>query len=414
MGIYFDHSATTPVDKRVMDAMEPYFTNQFGNPSSVHNFGQEAQAGVDAAREQVARFLNCKTDEVIFTSGATESNNLFLKGVVKAMEKEKGEKNNIHIITSSVEHKSILEPCEDLERKGVEVTYLPVDKKGLVSPDDVRESIKENTVLVSVMYVNSEVGSVQPVREIGKIVKKVNEDRYNKWQKEGARKQEPKPAKVYFHTDATQAANFFDCDVQRLHADFLSMSGHKIYGPKGVGVLFAREGSKLKAVQTGGGQERKMRSGTLNVTGIVGMGKAVSLLTPERQKGNSDQIAKLRDMLVNGIKDKIDDVHLTTDRKNGTPSHAHFIFKGAEGESVLLSLDLEGIAVSTGSACAAKDLHSSHVLNAMGVSGEDANYAIRFTLGKQNTEEDIDKLLEKLPPIIERIRKMNPLYENSN
>ncbi|MCD4694095.1 cysteine desulfurase [bacterium] len=442
--IYFDHSATTPVDKRVLDAMNPFFSEVFGNPSSIHGFGQKALRGVDKARKQVSNFLNCQDDELIFTSGATESNNLVLRGVIKYLEKSQGKKvgsgdcmdiskedaeaikrdnswknwfkkgdgeNNFHIITSSIEHKSILEPCAELEKRGVDVTYLPVDSRGLINVDDVKGAIRDNTILVSVMYVNSEVGSVQPIREIGKVIKKINENRYKEWQKRGARKKEPKPQPVYFHTDATQAVNFSDCNIERLHLDFLSLSSHKIYGPKGVGALFVKNGSKIKGVQIGGGQERKIRSGTLNVPGIVGLGKAISLITPERRNENNKYLANLRDRLVDGLTEKISNIKLTSDREISTPSHAHFILRGAEGESILMSLDFEGIAISTGSACAAKDLHSSHVLKAMKISAEESNYAVRFTLGKKNTKEDIDKLLKVLPPIIERIRKMNPIYK---
>ncbi len=424
----------------------PYFKEKFGNPSSIHGFGQEALSGVDKARSRLAEFLNSGTEEIVFTSGATEANNLALKGVIKALTpgsekkvgsgdclditkedvkkaKEKGgswkdwfrkeetDKSKLHIITTSIEHKSILEPCAELEKKGVEVTYLPVDKDGFVSAKDLEKAIQSNTVLVSIMYVNSEIGSIQPVREIGKVIKKVNENKYKDWQKQGARRKEPKPQSIYFHIDATQAVNFLNCDVDYLHADFLSLSGHKIYGPKGVGSLYVRKGSKIKGVQVGGGQEGKLRSGTLNTPGIVGLGKAVSLITKERQEANNKRIAPLRDKLVQGVKENIKDVVLTTDRDRATPSHAHFLFKGVEGEALLMSLDLEGIAVSTGSACASKDLHSSHVLKAMGVSAEDANNAARFTLGKHTKEKDIDKVLEKLPPIIERIRKMNPIYK---
>lgn len=437
--IYLDHSATTPTDKRVIKEMEPYWRDRFGNPSSIHTFGQQAIAGVDKARERVAGFLNCRTDEVIFTSGATESNNLVIKGLIKALRREDagrrggcnckdsarnqkreesestGRDNRkekpFHIITTSVEHKAVLEPCAELEYDNVEVTYLPVDEKGRIDPKQVEDAIQDNTVLVSVMYVNSEVGSIQPLKKVGKIIKNVNEQRFREWKKWGAKKKLPRPRRIYFHTDATQALNFFSCDVQKLRADFLSLSGHKIYGPKGVGALFIRQGSQLRAVQTGGRQERNLRSGTLNTPGIVGLGRAVSLLTPDRQRKNGRRIAELRDRLVQGIQDNIPDVVLTTDRKKSTPCHAHFLFKGAEGESVLMSLDLEGIAVSTGSACASKNLHPSHVLKAMGVKAEDANCAIRFTLGKETTPADIDKVVEVLPGIIKRIRDMNPVYD---
>jgi cysteine desulfurase len=406
--IYLDHSATTAVDKKVLKAMEPYWQEHFGNPSSIHSYGQEAVLGVDRARTQAAEFLGCANDEIVFTSGATEANNLALRGVIKALKKEV---DHPHIITSQVEHDAIIEPCHDLESEGVEVTFLPVDKKGMVNPEDVKNAIKENTVLVSIMYVNSEVGICEPVREIGKIIEKTNQARQNEWQRTGAAQKLPKPRAIYFHTDATQAVNFFECRVNRLHVDLLSMSAHKIYGPKGVGLLYIRKGTKIMPIQLGGHHERNMRSGTLNVPGIVGLGEALSLLTEETREKENKKIAALRDKLVEGILKNIPDVVLNTDRANSTPAHAHFTFRGAEGESILISLDFEGIAVSTGSACASNSLKGSEVLSAMGVCEEDSNYSIRFTLGKDNKKEEIDKVLKILPPIVEKLRKMNPVYK---
>lgn len=407
--IYLDHSATTPIDQRVLEKMKPYFGEIFGNASSIHSFGQEALAGVDEARNQVARFLNCDISEVVFTSGATESDNLAIKGVIKAL-KEKGVKNP-HVVTSVVEHDAVLEPCMELEKEGVEVTYLPVKSNGVVDVDVLKESIKENTVLVSVMFVNSEVGAVQPIREIGKTIKKINEKRLNDWKKMRTSQRGEKPQPIYFHTDATQAANFYSLDVKWNYIDLLSMSGHKIYGPKGMGVLYKNTKVPLVSLQRGGHHENNLRSGTLNVPGIVGFGKAVSILDEATQKKNNKKIADLRDMLVDGIKNKIPDVILNTDRKNSSPSHAHFTFLGVEGESALISLDLEGIAVSTGSACASGSLKASHVLIAMGIKKEIAHNSIRFTLGKNNTKEEIGKVIKVLPSIIERLRKINPLYK---
>jgi cysteine desulfurase len=406
--IYLDHSATTAVDKKVLKAMEPYWQEHFGNPSSIHTFGQQAVLGVDRARTQAAEFFGCANDEIVFTSGATEANNLALRGVIKALKKEVAKP---HIITSKVEHDAIIEPCHDLESEGVEVTFLPVDKKGMVNPEDVKNAIKENTVLVSIMYVNSEVGICEPIREIGKIIEKTNQARQNEWQRVGAAQKLPKPRPIYFHTDATQAVNFFECRVNRLHVDLLSMSAHKIYGPKGVGLLYIRKGTKITPIQLGGHHERNMRSGTLNVPGIVGLGEALSLLTEETREKENKKIAALRDKLVEGILKDIPDVVLNTDRANSTPAHAHFTFRGAEGESILISLDFEGIAVSTGSACASNSLKGSEVLSAMGVCEEDSNYSIRFTLGKDNKKEEIDKVLKILPPIVEKLRKMNPVYK---
>jgi cysteine desulfurase len=405
--IYFDHSATTPVDKKVLKAMKPYWREHFGNPSSIHTFGQQAVFGVDRARTQAAEFFSCESEEIIFTSGATEANNLALRGIVKAL---KNEVAHPHIITSKIEHDAIIEPCRDLENEGVEVTYLPVDKKGLVNVSDVQNAIKENTVLVSIMYVNSEVGIREPIREIGKAIEKINENRMNEWQRVGAAQKLPKPRPIYFHTDATQAVNFFDCNVKKLHVDLLSMSGHKIYGPKGVGLLYIKKGTGIAPIQLGGHHERNIRSGTLNVPGIVGLGEALFLNTEAECEKNNKKVAFLRDRLVDGLTKNISDIVLNTDRENSTPAHAHFTFRGAEGESILISLDFAGIAVSTGSACASNSLKSSEVLSAMGVSEEDTNYSIRFTLGKDNTREEIDKVVKILPAIVKKLREMNPVY----
>lgn len=406
--IYFDHSATTPLGKKVLKAMEPCFSDTFGNPSSIHSFGQKALAGVDKAREQAASFLNCGVGEIVFTSGATESNNLALRGVIKAA-KDSGIKKP-HLIISSIEHDAIIEPARALEAEGAEVTRLKVDKTGRISLSELENSIKENTVLVSVMYVNSEVGIMQPIKEIGKLIKKINEKKLLSWQREGAAKNLAKPRRIYFHADAVQAVNFFDCDVKKLNLDLLSLSGHKIYGPKGVGLLYVKKGIEIKPLVLGGHQENNLRSGTLNVSGIVGLGAALGQITQETREKNNKKIASLRDSLVDGIMKKIPDVILNTDRNNSSPAHAHFTFRGAEGESILISLDFEGIAVSTGSACASHSLTGSHVLMAMGISEEDSNYAVRFTLGKDNSREDVKKVLAVLPGIIEKLRKMNPVY----
>lgn len=411
--IYLDHSATTPVDGNVLEAMLPYLKNKFGNPSSIHGFGQEALAGVDKARERLAEFLNCGPDEIIFTSGATESDNLAIRGVIKALQAQ-GIKNP-HIITSLIEHDAILEPCLELEKEGIEVDFLPVKPNGAVDAAQFKKAVKDNTVLVSVMYVNSEVGSIQPVREIGKIIKKINESRLKEWgKKETSLRDRPadrtdKPRPIYFHTDAVQAVNFLNCDTKYLHADLLSLSGHKIYGPKGVGALYVKSGTPIKAIQLGGHHEKNLRSGTLNAPGIVGLGEAIKQLNKKTVEKNNVKIAKLRDMLADGVMKNIPKVILNTDRENATPAHAHFSFLGAEGESILISLDLAGIAVSTGSACASGSLKASHVLLAMGIPKEIAHNSIRFTLGKRTTEAEIKKAIKILPPIVERLRRMSPL-----
>lgn len=404
--IYFDHSASTPVDEKVLKAMMPYFSKKFGNPSSIHSFGQEALAGVDKAREQVADFLKCSPDEIIFTSGATESDNLAIKGLVRALQKIGRKK--IHIITSPIEHDAVIEPCKELEKEGIEITYLKMKKNGLVDVEDLVANLKPETVLVSVMYVNAEVGSVQPIREIGKIIRKYNEKKMNEWLKNRTRDRGEKPQPVYFHTDATQALNFFSCDVEWNYIDLLSLSGHKIYGPKGIGALYKKKGVPLTAIQHGGHHEKNLRCGTLNTTGIVGLGEAISLLKKQEVEKNNKKIARLRDMLVEGILKKVPETILNTNRELSTPAHAHFSFLGVEGESILISLDLEGIAVSTGSACASGSLEPSHVLLALGIKQEIAHNSIRFSLGKHNTEAEVKRLLSVLPPIVERLRKISP------
>ena len=404
--IYLDHSATTPVDKKVLKEVMPYFTKKYGNASSLHNFGQLAMTAIDKARKQVADHLNCGSDEVVFTSGATESNNLAIRGVTKALQK-KGMKTP-HIITSLIEHPAVLEPCAELQKEGVEVTCIKVKSNGIVDTEEIKKAIKDNTVLVSIMHVNSEVGSIQPIKEIGKIVRKTNEKRLKDWGQADPQARGEKPFPVYFHTDATQGLNSQNCDVQENNVDLLSLSGHKVYGPKGVGVLYVKTGSLLKAMQLGGHQENNLRSGTLNVTGIVGLGSAISQLDIKTREKNNKKIAKLRDKLVAGIIKKVPNVILNTDRDHSTPSHAHFSFLGVEGESMLIALDLEGVAVSTGSACASGSLKPSHVLLAMGIRQEVAHNSIRFTLGKDTTSEEISRVLKVLPPIIKRLRKMVP------
>ncbi|MDP2708667.1 MAG: cysteine desulfurase family protein [bacterium] len=393
--IYLDHSATTPVDYEVLKAMSPYFSRIFGNPSSLHGFGQAASAAVSRARAQAAEYLNCEPAEIIFTSGATEADNLAVFGMVGAWLKN-GEKN-IHVITSSIEHPAVAEPFSELERRGVEVTRLPVGKNGVISLDDFKKAVKENTVFVSLMYVNSEVGSIQPIREVGRLIKKINRQRSGR---NGSRK-------IYFHTDAVQALNFLNCDVKYLQVDLLSLSGHKIYGPKGVGALFVKNGTPLNGSQLGGHHEKNLRSGTLNVPGIVGLGAAIRL-TAKNQSKNNKKIGQLRDKFVALVKRKIPGIIFNTDLKNATPSHANISFVGAEGESILIALDLKGIAVSTGSACASSSLKASPVLLAMGLDEEIAHSTIRFTFGKNNINAELIRLMEVLPPVVKKIRQMAP------
>ncbi len=387
--IYLDYAATTPVDKKVLEEMLPYFSEKFGNPSSIHQFGQEATEAVDKARAQVADFLGCDPSEIIFTSGATESNNTTIKGVLKATQVQ-----NPHIITSAIEHHCVLNACEIAQKEGRDVTFLKVDKDGLVDPESVRKAIKDNTVIVSIMYANNEVGVIEPIAEIGKIIKEVNIER-----------EKNKLSKVYFHTDAVQAINYLDCDVDSLGVDFLSLSGHKIHGPKGVGILYIRKGSKIKSIQQGGEQEYNLRAGTHNVPGIVGIGKAISLVLGNRKK--MKEIKKLRDYFIDEVLKNIPDSQLNGSEELRLPHNINFSFKGVEGESLLMMFDQEGIAVSTGSACSSASLAPSHVLLAMGIPPEIAHASIRFTLGKETTKEEIDFTLKVLIEKIKRLREIS-------
>lgn len=417
--VYLDHSATTPVDKKVLAKMLPYFSEIYGNASSIHSFGQAALDGVDLAREAAAKFFNCEAGEIIFTSGATESDNLAIKGYANYL-KSKGHKlENCHFITSAVEHDAVLEPFLELKKSGAQISYAPVKKNAQVDLKKLQELITKNTVFVSIMWANSEVGAIMPIREIGKIIKKINDRREKDWKNAAPKDRGERPLPIVFHVDATQAINFLNCDVKWNYIDTLSMSGHKIYGPKGVGLLYKSSAVHIKALQRGGHQESNLRSGTYNVSGIVGLGEALKLLGERgengeisaMQKKNNAYVAKLRDRLVLGVQKNVPDIVLNTDRENATPAHAHFSFMGVEGEALLMALDMEGVAVSTGSACASGSLKGSHVLEAMKIDVETGHYSIRFTLGKDNTKEEIDAVVKILPGLVERYRKMNPIYK---
>jgi cysteine desulfurase len=381
--IYLDHAATTPVDKEVFMAMSPYFGQSFGNPSEPHQWGQEARMAVEQAREKVALFLGARPSEILFTSGATEAINLAHKGLIESQKLP-------HIITSSIEHKAVLETCKHLEKLGwAKVTYLPVDKNGLVKIDDVEKSIKPETVLVSIMYVNNEMGVIQPIAEIGKLIKKINNN-----------------SKIYFHTDATQAIQYLNCDVNYLGVDLLSLSGHKFYAPKGIGALYFKKGVSIVRQQDGGEQEYHLRAGTENVPYIVGLGKAIELA--EQNKVHSAKyVEKLRNKLTASVL-KISGVKLVGDIKKNAPHIVTFLVEGVEGEAMMLLLSEEGIAASSGSACTSGLLEPSHVLLAMGYQPEEAHGSLRFSLGKDNTEEEIDYVLKVLPGIIQRLRRMAP------
>ncbi len=378
---YFDFAATTPVDKRVINAMLPYLKDKFGNPSSVHSYGHKAREGVDNAREQIANFLNCKEKAITFTGSATEADNLALKGVVKASNKEKP-----HIITTEIEHHAILDSCKSLEKEGVEVTYLPVDKNGFIKPADVKDAIQDNTVLVSIMYANNEIGSIQPIREIGEYLSTLDG--------------------VYFHTDAVQAVNYLECDVKKLGVDLMTISAHKIYGPKGIGALYANQEVPIEPILHGGGQEMGLRSGTENVPGIVGFGKAIEIVN-KNQKEEKKRIKAMRDEVITRILDEVEDVSLNGPRKNRLANNINFSFKNVDGEGVAIALDQKGIAVSTGSACSAQNLKASHVLTAIGLGSVESHGSVRITLGRFNEEEDLSCLVGSLKNVIKKLREIS-------
>lgn len=395
--IYLDHAATTPVDKEVLAEMLPYLTEKFGNAMSVHSFGQEALEGVDKARQRAANFFGCSLSEIIFTSGATESNNLAIKGSIRSFRagKSQGE-TKPHIITTAFEHHCVLDACKFAQKDGLcDVTYLPVGSEGVVAIQDILAAIKPETILVSIMYVNNEIGTVQPISEIGAELEKIN-----------ARRAEQKLGKIVFHTDATQAINYLDCDVDKLKVDMLSMSAHKIYGPKGIGLLYVRRGTPIKRIQDGGDQEAKLRAGTHNVPGIVGLGKALDMVK-KNGKTEAEHVRKLRDLLVGRILTEIPDSYLNGSKELRSPNNANFRFDNVEGEGLLLSLDLEGIACSTGSACSSGALDPSHVLLALGLKHEQAHGSLRVTLGKHTTPEEIAVFTEKLKETVIRLRKIS-------
>ncbi len=382
--VYLDHSATTPVRPEVAEIVLDYMTNKFGNPSSIHVFGREAKQGLEKAREQVAKLINAKPEEIIFTSGGTEADNLAITGIAQTYA-SKGK----HIITSAVEHHAVLDTCKNLEKLGYTVTVLPVDEYGIIRLEDLKKAITKETILITIMHANNEVGSIQPVHEIGKIAKEHG---------------------IIFHTDAVQSLGKIPVDVDKMNIDLLSGSGHKIYAPKGIGFLYIRRGVGLKPLTFGGGQERRRRPGTENLPGIVGLGLAAELAAKEMET-EMPRIAKLRDRLINGIMKRIPHVRLNGHPEQRVPNNVNVSFEFVEGESLLLSLDMKGIAASSGSACTSGSLDPSHVLMAMGICHEIAHGSVRMTLGKANTEEDIDYVLEVLPPIVERLRIMSPLFQ---
>ena len=402
--IYLDYAATTPLAPEVLKEMLIYLKKEFGNPSSIYNLGQKAQEGLNKARERVANFLNCSISEIFFTSSATEANNLAIFGVVRASQK-KGIKP--HIITTQIEHHAVLEPCKELEKQGIKVTYLPVDKQGLIRISDLEKAIKQNTVLVSVMYANNEIGTIQLIAEIGKLIQKIN----------SSSKSQASGFKICFHSDAVQAVNYLDCDVKKLGVDLLTSSAHKIYGPKGVGALYVKEGIPILPIIYGGDQEARLRAGTENVAAIVGIGKAVEEIEKSKSKSmprsetkflvRGQRIKKLRDKLINGILKNIPGTKLNGSLKYRLPNNINVSIPGVEGESMVIALDQEGIAASTGSACSSRSLEPSHVLLALGLSQEQAHCSLRLTLGKYTNEKEINRVLKILPNIVKRLRKLS-------
>ena len=381
---YYDHAGTTPTSPEVVEAMLPYFGHLYGNPSSVHTVGQEARHALDDSRESVASVLNCRTREIVFTSGGTESDNAAIHGAATAL-RETGS----HVITSSVEHHAVLHACQFLENVGFDVTYLPVDGDGTVSAESVYNSINEDTTLVTLMYANNEIGAINPITEIAKAVKMRSQELHRT---------------IVMHTDAVQAAGFLSLDVRELGVDMLSLSGHKFYGPKGSGVLFLKRGTPFLPLIVGGGQERERRSGTENIAAIVGLATALKTANDPRNS-NSEHCMSLRDEIIRRVTTDIPSVSLNGGNTNRLPNNVNFAFEGVEGESILLGLDMAGIAASSGSACSSGSLEPSHVLLALGQTAELARSSLRITLGKDNTHEEIDYLISTLSDLVGNLRE---------
>ena len=381
--IYMDNAATTPVRQEVIQAMLPYLGEVYGNASSVHAFGREAKKAMEEAREKIAHAIGAKAEEIYFTSGGTEADNWALKGVADALRK-KGK----HIITSTVEHHAVLHVCETLAKSGFDVTYVGVDENGRVNPEDVRSALREDTILVSIMMANNEIGTIQPIEEIGAICREKG---------------------VYLHTDAVQVVGHIPIDVEKMHIDLLSLSGHKLNAPKGIGALYIRKGVRLSRFMEGGAHERGRRAGTENVAAIVALGAAIEIMLGHMEK-EAVRLSAMRDRLMDGLLEKIPFVRVNGDREYRLPGNANVSIQYIEGESLLLMLDMQGIAASSGSACTSGSLDPSHVLLAIGLPHEIAHGSLRFTLGYQNTMEEIEKVIEALPKIVDRLREMSPLF----
>ena len=382
--VYFDNAATTKLDEEVFEEMIPYLKENYGNASSIYKLGRESRKAVEDSRERIAKVLNCKPNEIYFTAGGSESDNTAIKGIARANRK----KGN-HIITSKIEHPAVLETCKQLEKEGFEVTYVSVDENGILNLEELKNSIKSNTILITIMFANNEIGTIEPIEEIGKIAKE---------------------NKIYFHTDAVQAVGNLRIDVQKLNIDSLSLSGHKFYGPKGIGALYVRSGVNFEKFISGGHQERNKRAGTENVAGIVGMGKAIELAYNNLEEHNK-KIKELRDYYVEQVRARIPYIKVNGDMEKRLPGNSNISFRFIEGEGLLLNLDLKGICASSGSACTSGSLDPSHVLLAIGLPHEIAHGSLRITIGKYNTKEDVDYLIESLVEIVNRLREMSPLWE---
>ena len=378
--VYLDNNATTPVLPEVLEAMRPYYGEHFGNASSIHHHGQETRAAVERARESVAKLLGCRPAEVVFTSGGTEADNLAIFGLVRP---------NDHVVTSTIEHHAVLNSCKHLQERGVEVTWVPVDSRGVVNPEDVRHAIRSNTKLVTIMFANNETGVVQPIEEIGKICAE---------------------ADVYFHTDAVQAASKIPIRVKDIGCDLLSISGHKMHAPQGIGALYVRKGTILEPLFYGGSHERSRRAGTENVPGIVGLGQAAELARKSFDNGEDRAMAALRDRLEKTILDQVDSAGVNGDGSPRVPNTTNIHFDYIEGEALVIALDLKGLSVSTGAACSSGAIEPSHVLTAMGLPSDRARASLRFSLGKQNTADDVDFAIKLVPASVQRLRELSPLY----
>lgn len=382
--IYLDNSATTRLDDEVLKEIIPYLTEEYGNASSIYKLGRNTRNAVETAREKIAKAINAETDEIYFTSGGTESDNTAIRGIAYN-NKKKGN----HIITSKIEHPAILETCKQLEKEGFEITYLNVDKNGIIDFEKLKNSIKETTILISIMFANNEIGTIQPIKEIGIMARKNN---------------------IYFHTDSVQAVGSLKIDVKEMNIDSLSMSAHKFYGPKGIGVLYVKKGIIFQKFMNGGHQERNKRAGTENVPAIVGMGKAIEIAYRDLER-HTKQIKELRDYYINQVKEKIPYIKINGDMEKRLPGNSNISFRFIEGEGLLLNLDLKGICASSGSACTSGSLDPSHVLLAIGLPHEIAHGSLRISIGKYNTKEEIDYVVECLVEIVGRLREMSPLYE---